>query len=77
MTYFLLSVIILALLLFFPMSKMIWVLSVRRLQRKTGKELTEQELQGQLTRARFIAIFISLLFSFLFNTQIVGIPGYE
>ncbi len=77
MTYFLLSVVVLALLLFFPMSKMIWVLSVRRLQRKTGKELTEDELQGQLARARFIAIFISLLFSFLFNTQLVGIPGYE
>jgi hypothetical protein len=75
MTYFLLSTVVLALLLFFPISKLIWVLSVRRLQRKLQRELSADELQGQLVRARFIAIFCSLIFSYLFNIWLIGTPG--
>ena len=71
MLYFLLSVFVLALLLFFPITKLIWVISVRRLQRKLKRELNESELAGQMTRARFISIFVSLLFSYLFN---LGLP---
>lgn len=74
MLYFVLSVFVLALLLFFPISKLIWVLSVRRLQRKLNKELSEQEIQGQLGRARFLAVFVSLLFSLLFNVNMLGWP---
>ncbi|MCP4040999.1 MAG: hypothetical protein GY731_03440, partial [Gammaproteobacteria bacterium] len=51
MVYFTVSVLILALLLFFPMTKLIWVLSVRRLQRKEQRELGEEEAQGQQKRA--------------------------
>ena len=75
MVYFFFSVVVLALLLFFPVSKLIWVLSVRRLQRKLNKELTDTETHGQLARARFIAILISLLFSFLFNLNLLGWPS--
>ena len=74
MLYFLLSVFILALLLFFPITKLIWVISVRRLQRKLKRELNESELAGQMTRARFISIFVSLLFSYLFNLNLIGLP---
>ncbi len=74
MLYFTLSIVVLAALLFFPVSKMIWVLSVRRLQRRTGRELDTAEAQGQLVRARFIAVFASLLFSFLFNLNLLGWP---
>ncbi|MDH3316008.1 MAG: hypothetical protein OER43_09615 [Gammaproteobacteria bacterium] len=67
------AVIVLALLLFFPVSKFIWVLSVRRLERKLGKELTEEERQGQRNRARVIAAFLSLVFSLLFNTHLMKV----
>jgi len=74
MLYFLVSVFILALLLFIPITKLIWVISVRRLQRKLKRELNETELTGQMTRARFISIFVSLLFSYLFNLNLIGLP---
>ena len=76
MLYFLLSVFVLALLLFFPITKLIWVISVRRLQRKLKRELNESELAGQVTRARFISIFVSLLFSYLFNLNLIGLPTH-
>ena len=74
MLYFLVSVSVLALLLFFPISKLIWTLSVRRLQRKLNRELNATELAGQMTRARFVSIFVSLLFSYLFNLNMIGLP---
>ncbi|MGW8227915.1 MAG: hypothetical protein ACWGOW_03390 [Gammaproteobacteria bacterium] len=74
MWYFFISVIVLAVLLFFPLSKLIWVLSVRRLQRKLNRELNDTELAGQMTRARFVSIFVSLLFSYLFNLNLIGLP---
>ncbi len=75
MFYFIASVIVLAVLLFFPASKLVWVLSVRRLQRKLKRELSQQEIDGQLNRARFIAVLLSLAFSFLFNANLVGLPS--
>ncbi len=76
MTYFVFSVLVLATLLFFPASKLIWALSVRRLQRKLGRELNEAELQGQLRRARVIAVLVCLPFSYLFNVSLMGMPGH-
>ena len=76
MLYFLLSVLVLAALLFFPISKLIWVFSVRRLQRKLNRELNQTEIAGQMSRARFISIFVSLLFSYLFNLNMIGIPTH-
>ncbi len=107
MWYFSFSVGILALLLFFPLSRLIWVLSVRRLQRRrametsssrgtatmppqpieppaadrtapdwTAQALSPAEIAGQLNRARFLAVFVSLAFSFLFNLQLLGWPGH-
>jgi len=74
MTYFILSVLILAALLFIPMSKLIWALSVRRMQKKINRELDNNEKDGQLSRARFISVFVSLAFSFLFNLNLIGLP---
>lgn len=107
MWYFSFSVGVLALLLFFPLSRLIWVLSVRRLQRRRAVEATSSrspaamtanptqapaadrtapdraaqvlspgEIAGQLSRARFLAVFVSLAFSFLFNLQLLGWPGH-
>ena len=71
-TFFLLSWLVLAALLFFPTSKLIWTFSVRRLQRRTQRELTAEETRGQLNRARFIALIVVAIFSFLFNSSMIG-----
>ena len=66
------SILLLAVLLFFPISKIIWVLSVRRLQRKRGQTLSEQEIAGQLRRARIIGFVIALVFSYLFHLNVLS-----
>ena len=67
---------ILAALLYFPISKLVWVLSVRRLEKKLVRSTTEEERQGQLARARFIGIVVALVFAALFNFNVFGIPGH-
>ncbi|MEE8265917.1 MAG: hypothetical protein V3R62_06180 [Acidiferrobacterales bacterium] len=75
MVYFTVSVLILTALLFFPVSKLVWVLSVRRLERRLKRKLSEEEIDGQLRRARLIAVILALLFSFLFSANMIGIPA--
>ena len=72
-SYYLISVIILALLLYYPVNKMIFVLSVRRLERRIGKQLNEDQKNGQLKRSRFISIILILCFSCLFNINILSV----
>lgn len=69
--YRLVSVLILAALLFLPASKLIWVMSVRRLQRRLQRELNQQELDEQLRRARVISLFLVLIFSYLFHISVL------
>jgi hypothetical protein len=76
-TYYWLSVAVLAALLFWPASRMVWVLSVRRLERKRGRPLTEVERAGQRNRARFIAIIVCMVFSALFNYQLLDMASYR
>jgi hypothetical protein len=64
------AVIVLALMLFLPVSKLIWVLSVRRSERKLRHKLSREEANGQMARARFIAILLAFAFSWLFNLQL-------
>jgi hypothetical protein len=66
-------VLVLAGLLFIPASKLIWVMSVRRLQRKTGHELNDSEIQGQKNRARIIALVLVAVFSWFFNLNLLGV----
>ena len=69
---FYINVAALALLLFFPASKLIWVLSVRRMERKLGRSLEAGEIDGQRSRARFISLFLVIIFSWLFNLQLAA-----
>ena len=71
--YYLISVIILALLLYYPVNKMIFVLSVRRLERRIGNQLNDDQKNGQLKRSRFISIILILCFSCLFNINILSV----
>ena len=65
--FYLLSVTFLALLLYYPVNKLIFILSVRRYEKKIGKTLSDEELRGQLIRSRFITIILIIFFSSLFN----------
>ena len=69
--FFIVSVVILSVVLYFPVNKLIWVLSVRRLEKKSKKKSTEIERKLQLKRARFISAILVLTFSYLFNLQIL------
>ena len=71
-TYLLVSIAVLAGLLFLPVSKLIWVLSVRRMERKLERKLDQGELDGQRQRARLIALLLVLPFSYLFNLSLLG-----
>lgn len=73
--YFYFSVIVLALLLFYPVYKLIWSISIRRLQKKLARELSVEEINGQRSRAKFIAIPLVSIFSWFFNLQLLGIPN--
>lgn len=66
---------LLAAMLFIPVSKLIWALSVRRQERKLGRKLSEAEIEGQLMRARFITFFLVTVFSLLFNYNLFGMPA--
>ena len=68
--FYIASVIVLVLLLYTPVNKMIYVLSVRRLSRKINSNLSETQLKGQLIRSRFITIIVLFIFSCLFNFKI-------
>lgn len=72
--WFWLSTAILAALLFLPISRIVWVLSVRRLQARLGSDLSPVELAGQLRRARFVSFFFSPAFSLFFCLNLLGNP---
>lgn len=65
---------LLAAMLFFPVSKLVWTLSVRRQERKLDRKLSETEIRGQLNRARVITVFLVAVFALLFNFNVFGIP---
>ena len=75
--FFTLSWLVLAGLLFYPVYKLVFVLSVRRLRKKLERELSDDEIAGQKNRARVLAVILVFGFSFLFNIQTVGLPGRE
>jgi len=74
-TTFLIWVLALAVLLVWPVSRLVWVLSVRRMQRKLARELEADEVRGQRRRAWIIAVVLSLLFSWVYNASRLGLPG--
>lgn len=71
--YYLINVILLIVFLFYPVNKLIFVLSIRRLEKKTGKSLNKEEKYGQLKRSRFISLVLLIIFSCLFNINLINI----
>jgi hypothetical protein len=75
-SYYWLWVAALALALFLPVSKLVWVLSVRRLERRLGQPLSDQDRAGQLNRARVLAIVLCVVFSALFNYHLLDMSSH-
>ena len=71
--FFYASVAILVALLFFPVSKIIWVSSVRRLERKLQKTLSDEERMGQKRRAQVITLMLLIPFSWFFNMHLLNV----
>ena len=61
------SSLVLAILLFFPVEKMLWVMRVRSAARRLKRVTTPEERNEERRKARSIAGIIVISFSFLFN----------
>ena len=60
--------LILAIALFFPVRQLIWVLYVRRKQKKQ-KLVSKEEKNILKKRASFTSIFLSIIFSYVYVNQ--------
>jgi len=62
-------VILLSSTLFLPVRKLIWILYVRKKQ-KIQKTVSDEEKINLKKRATFTSIFLSIVFSYLYVTQV-------
>ena len=62
-------VILLSIALFFPVRQLIWVLYVRKKQ-KIQNSVSEEEKKTLKKRASFTSIFLSIIFSYIYVTQV-------
>lgn len=65
------SAIVLALALYYPVTRFVWVIRVRRFERKNDRQTTAEERQLVLRQSRFISIPIVLFFAFLFTRTLI------
>lgn len=68
--WFWLTTLVLAVALFFPVSKMVWVVSVRRMERKLARVTTDEEREKLRRRSRILTSIIVVTFAFLFNSTV-------
>ena len=61
--------ILLSLALFYPVRKLIWILYVRRKQ-KIQQNVSEDEKKFLKKRATFTSIFLSIVFSYVYVSQV-------
>jgi hypothetical protein len=66
------SSIFLAIILFKPVKKLIFVKRVRKAERKLKRDLTEEERDDLEKRTKPIAALLVLTFSLLFNSVLMG-----
>ena len=62
-------ILILGMALFFPVRQLIWVLYVRRKQKKQ-KLVSEEEINILKKKATFTSIFLSLVFCYIYVNQV-------
>jgi len=63
--------LILGAALFFPVRQLIWVLYVRRKQKKQ-KLVSKEEINILKKKATFTSIFLSLVFSYIYVNQVLN-----
>ena len=61
--------LILGIALFFPIRQLIWILYVRRKQKKQ-KIVSDEEIRSLKKKATFTSIFLSLVFSYVYVNQV-------
>jgi|TARA_B110000881_G_scaffold73665_1_gene64071 hypothetical protein len=61
--------VLLGIALFYPIRQLIWVLYVRKKQKKQNL-VSEEEKKVLKKRATFTSIFLSIVFSYIYVTQV-------
>ena len=64
--------LLLAVLLYFPVANLIWVMRVRGLERRLGRTGSEDERQAERRRARIIGGIVAITFAFIFNRVLLS-----
>ena len=64
-------VLVLSSALFFPIRQLVWVLYVRRKQKKQ-KLVSTEEINILKKKATFTSIFLSLVFSYIYVNQVLN-----
>ena len=67
LAWFWITTWLLAILLYFPVHRLIWVMRVRRLETRTGAKATEEEVTALRLKTRLVAGLIVITFAYLFN----------
>lgn len=65
------SSLLLAVLLYVPVERLIWVLRVRRRERKLGRKCTGEEREHERRGARIAAGVIAVTVAFLYNRTLL------
>jgi hypothetical protein len=63
--------ILLSIALFYPVRQLIWILYVRRTQKKQ-QSVSDAEKNILKRRATFTSIFLSIVFSYVYVSQVFG-----
>jgi hypothetical protein len=66
--------LVLGAILFFPVRRLIWMMSANRAARKTGERPSEQELDRLKRRAGFTAFLVCYVFAALYAYAIIRTP---
>jgi len=62
-------ILLLSIALFYPIRQLIWVLYVRKKQKKQNL-VSEEEKKVLKKRATFTSVFLSIVFSYIYVTQV-------
>ena len=67
MVWFWTTTWLLAILLYWPVHRLIWVMRVRRLEARTGNKPTDEEIEALRLRTRLVTGLIVITFAYIFN----------
>ena len=62
---------LLAVALYYPVGKFIWVKRVRRLEKELKRDVTNEERDALKRRTRIISSLIVIVFAYLFNKALL------